>query len=315
MTARSADPSAGWADAFLDALQAERGAARNTILAYARDLSDYRAWLAADSGATLAGADRDAIERYLAHLDRTGLTATTRARRLSSLRQFFRFAYSEGFRADDPGAGLRGPRPARSLPKTLSMADIDRLLAQAEDEAPRNARGARLHCLIQMLYATGLRVSELVSLPAAAVRGNPALILVRGKGDRERMVPLSDPARAALAHWLTVRDADEVALTSKGGRPSPFLFPSRGKSGHLTRISFYGALKDLAARAGLDPEGLSPHVVRHAFASHLLENGADLRVIQTLLGHADISTTEIYTHVLDERLKALVLEKHPLASR
>ncbi|MEL7470417.1 MAG: site-specific tyrosine recombinase XerD [Pseudomonadota bacterium] len=309
----SSDLSIDWIDTFLDALQAERGAARNTVLAYTRDLTDFRDWLSAQGDETLADAGRERIETYLSHLDDQGLTATTRARRLSSLRQFYKFAFSEGFRTDDPGAGLRGPRPARTLPKTLSTEEIDLLLGRAKREAPKHQRALRLHCLIQMLYATGLRVSELVSLPVAAVRGNPALILVRGKGGRERMVPLSDAARVALVDWLHERDAAETTHLYKGAKASPYLFPSRGKAGHLTRIAFYGALKDLAARAGLDPVGLSPHVVRHAFASHLLENGADLRVIQTLLGHADISTTEIYTHVLDERLKSLVLEKHPLA--
>ncbi|MEM7211314.1 MAG: site-specific tyrosine recombinase XerD [Pseudomonadota bacterium] len=302
------DSSQTWPLAFLDALQAERGAARNTIAAYSRDLQDFSQWLDTSRTTTLATADRDEIERYLGHLADLGLSATTRARRLSAIRQFYRFAFSEGFREDDPGAGLKGPRKTRTLPSTLSMSDVDRLLERAQAETDEKPSAHRLNCLVQMLYATGLRVSELVSMPIEAVRGKPALILVRGKGDRERMVPISDSARAALVDWLAFRDAAEV-----DGARSLFLFPSRGRLGHLTRVAFFLALKDLAARAGIDPAGISPHMLRHAFATHLLENGADLRVIQTLLGHADISTTEIYTHVLDARLKALVLEKHPLA--
>lgn len=309
MSERPPDLSTHWPDAFLEAIQAERGAAENTVQAYARDLGDFHAWLDSDGAQTLATADRAAIEGYLSDLTDRGLSAKTRARRLSAIRQFYRFAFSEGLRSDDPGAGLSGPRKVRTLPNAISIAEVDRLLEQAHVEADQKLATTRMYCLIQMLYATGLRVSELVSLPVAAVRGNPALILVRGKGGRERMVPMSDPAREAMVSWLGVRDR------SNDGRPpeSAFLFPSRGKSGHLTRIAFYLALKELAVRAGIDPAGISPHAIRHAFATHLLENGADLRVIQTLLGHADISTTEIYTHVLDERLKALVLEKHPLA--
>lgn len=309
MNAGPPNVSAHWPDAFLEAIQAERGAAENTLQAYARDLADFHEWLRDDGTLTLATANRSAIEGYLSSLTERGLSSTTRARRLSAIRQFYRFAFSEGLRIDDPGAGLSGPRKVRTLPNTLSMGEVDLLLAQAGREADDKLSAARMHCLIQMLYATGLRVSELVSLPVASVRGNPALILVRGKGGRERMVPMSDPARAAMTGWLDVRDR------SNGGKPpdSAFLFPSRGKAGHLTRVAFFLALKELAVRAGIDPTGISPHAIRHAFATHLLENGADLRVIQTLLGHADISTTEIYTHVLDERLKALVLEKHPLA--
>lgn len=310
MTLVSKDHSESWIEMFLDAMQAERGAAENTIKAYARDLQDFRDWVQAEEAASLAQADRASIEAYLSHLTGSGLSSTTRARRISAIRQFFRFTYSEGFRSDDPGAGLKGPSKTRTLPTTLTTADVDRLLGQAEREAQEKPGALRMHCLVQMLYATGLRVTELVSLGADAVRGNPALILVRGKGDRERMVPMSDTARRSLQSWLAVRDALETKTADK---KSPFLFPSRGKSGHLTRVAFYIALKELAARSGVDPSGISPHVVRHAFATHLLENGADLRVIQTLLGHADISTTEIYTHVLDARLKALVLDKHPLA--
>ena len=304
---------ADWIEPFLEAMQAERGASENTLAAYARDLGDFQAWITGQGGG-LDGVGRDAIEAYLTHLADLGLAETTRARRLSAIRQLFRFVYAEGWRTDDPGAGLSGPRRKRSLPRTLSEAETGRLLDAAAAGAARNARGLRLSCLIEMLYASGLRVSELVSLPVASVRGDPRMILVRGKGGRERMVPLSGAARDALADWLVERDRAEAVQLKAGGAASPFLFPSRGKSGHVTRIAFYTALKELAVRAGLDPSGISPHTVRHAFATHLLANGADLRSIQMLLGHADISTTEIYTHVLDERLKALVLEKHPLAA-
>lgn len=301
-------------ETFLEALAAERGAAGNTLAAYARDLGDFAAWLAA-AGTTLAGADRTVVEAYLEALAARGLSAATRARRLSAIRQFYRFAFSEGWRTDDPGAGIVGPAKARPLPKSLTVADVDRLLDAVARMGGRPERVARLACIVEVLYATGLRVSELVQLPRAALRGDPRMILVAGKGGRERMVPLSAPSRTALAEWCHHRDAAEAASVRRGGRPSPYLFPSRGRSGHLTRVAVFQMLKELAAWAGLDPTRLSPHTMRHAFATHLLANGADLRAIQSLLGHADISTTEIYTRVLDERLKALVLEKHPLAER
>ena len=297
---------------FLEVLGVERGAAANTLVAYRRDLEHFLAWLAG-RGVAAESAGRAEIEAYLAGLEAEGLLAATRARRLSALRQYYRFALSEGWRADDPAARIGGPRPGRKLPGTLSVDEVERLLAAARERRAAEAGRLRLLCLMELLYATGLRVSELVSLPAAAARGNPRMLLVTGKGGRERMVPLSAPARAALAEWLALRDAAEAARRRAGGRPSPWLFPSRGRLGHLTRIGFYNALKGLAVAAGLDPGRISPHTLRHAFATHLLANGADLRAIQQLLGHADVSTTEIYTHVLEERLKALVLEKHPLA--
>ncbi len=303
---------AHWIDAFLEALAAERGAAANTLAAYRRDLEHFAAWLGR-RGSGFGAANRAEIEAHLGALEAAGLSPASRARRLSAIRQLFRFLLSEGWRADDPAARIAGPRPGRRLPGTLSVEEVDRLLEAAPAGPGGEAKRARLRCLVELLYATGLRVSELVSLPAAAARGNPRTLLIAGKGGRERMVPLSGPAREALAAWLALRDTEEAARRSKGARPSPWLFPSRGKQGHLTRIAFYQALKALAVQAGLDPERISPHTLRHAFATHLLANGADLRAIQQLLGHADISTTEIYTHVLDERLKALVLEKHPLA--
>ena len=258
-------------------------------------------------------AARGAIEDYLGDLAERGMAASTRARRLSALKQFHRFAFTEGWRDDDPASGIGGPARARKLPTALSEEETARLLAAAEAPEGAGKGRIRLHCLVELLYATGLRVSELVGLPVAAMRGDPEMVMVRGKGGHERMVPLSAPARRTLAAWIAVRDGEEAKLVAAGGRASPFLFPSRGKDGHLTRIAFYQALKTLAVKAGIDPARISPHALRHGFATHLLANGADLRTIQTLLGHADISTTEIYTHILDERLKRLVLERHPLA--
>ncbi|MBY8975396.1 site-specific tyrosine recombinase XerD [Rhodobacteraceae bacterium NNCM2] len=305
-----ADPNRHWIATFIEAQQAERGAADNTVAAYIRDLTHFCDWLGSEG---LAKADRDRIEQYLESLDAEGLAVSTRARRLSAIRQFYRFTHAEGLREDNPAARISGPRRGRKLPGTLSEDDVNRLLETARKGAGKGPKGLRMFCLMELLYATGLRVTELVSLPVAALRGDPRMILVRGKGGRERMVPLSTPAREAAEAWLGARDIAEAAARKAGARPSPWLFPSRGKSGHLTRVSFWGALKDLAVAAGVDPAGLSPHTLRHAFATHLLAHGADLRVIQQLLGHADIATTEIYTHVLDERMKALVLEKHPLA--
>jgi integrase/recombinase XerD len=301
--------------AFLDAQAAEQGAARNTRLAYGRDLADAAGWLARRGG-TLGGATRQDLEAYLAHLDAQGLAPATRARRLSALKQLYRFAVDEGWRADNPALQIKGPGKRRSLPDTLSLEDVDALLAAATAQGRTQADRLRNTCLMQVLYATGLRVTELVSLPVAAVRGNPQLLLVRGKGDKDRMVPLSPPARAAITAWLAHRDAEEErARAERGEKPSPFLFPSHGKDGHLTRIRFFTLIKELSLAAGLDPSKITPHTLRHAFATHLLQNGADLRAIQTLLGHADIATTEIYTHILDERLKRLVLDHHPLATR
>ena len=232
-----------------------------------------------------------------------------RARRLSAIRQFYRFAFLEGWREDDPAALIKGPKRS-ALPASLSEGDVDRLLEAAGQIGRTEAERLRDVCLMQLLYATGLRVSELVSLPIAAARGDPRMILVRGKGGRERMVPLSPPAREALAAWLAHLDrANEGPLRPR----SPYLFPARGRRGHMTRERFFLLVKDLARFAGLEPRRISPHTLRHAFATHLLAHGADLRVIQTLLGHASIATTEIYTHVLEARLKELVLEKHPLA--
>ena len=299
---------ADWIALFLDAQAAELGAARNTQLAYGRDLSDFARWCAG-RGTRLAAAGRSDVEDYLVACEAEGLARATRARRLSAIRQLYRFALAEGWRQDDPAQRIAGPGKARALPKTLSLAEVDALLAAAQTRGRTAAERARDTCLMQLLYATGMRVSELVALPVAAARGDPAMLLVAGKGGKERLVPLSPPARAALAAWLAERDAGQEAA---GGTPSRFLFPSRGKAGHLTRHRFHGLVKELAVAAGISPARVTPHALRHAFATHLLEGGADLRAIQTLLGHADISTTEIYTHVLDARLRALVETHHPL---
>lgn len=303
-----------WISTFLDARAAEAGAARNTQLAYGRDLLDFADWLDRRK-LSLAGADRAAVEDYLIHCDAQGLSKATRARRLSSIRQLFRFAFEEGWRADNPALRLSGPGRAQSLPKTLSEAEVTRLMDAARIRGRNPLDRARDTALFELLYATGLRVSELVSLPVAAVRGDPRMILVRGKGDKERMVPLSSPARAALADWLAHRDTAEEAGRKAGRPPSRHLFPGDGRDGHLTRQYFHTLVKDVAVLAGLSPARVTPHVLRHAFATHLLAHGADLRVIQTLLGHADLATTEIYTHVLDDHLKDLVLTHHPLARK
>ncbi|TNF12660.1 MAG: site-specific tyrosine recombinase XerD [Rhodobacteraceae bacterium] len=308
-----APPDARWLPAFLEAQAAEAGSARNTILGYGRDLNDFAGFLQA-KGLSYATLTRENIETYLIRCEADGLAKSTRARRLSAIRQLFRFAYEEGWRADNPAIRISGPGRAKRLPKTLSLEEVEALLEAARDQG-RSARDQiRNRCLMELLYATGMRVSELVSLPVSAARGDPRMLLVRGKGDKERMVPLSPPAREALADWLRARDAaEEEAHVRHRAPPSRFLFPSPGKEGHLTRQSFHRLLKDIAVNAGISPAKVTPHVLRHAFATHLLQGGADLRAIQTLLGHADLSTTEIYTHVLDERLKELVLQHHPLA--
>ena len=295
---------------YLDMLAAERGAQTNTLDAYRRDLEDFADHLK-EAGRTIGNAGTDDIRTYLGALSKRGLKVTTVARRLSAIRQLYRFLYAEGHRKDDPAAVLEGPKRERALPKTLSLTEVDNLISVAgkvDPAAPLGARlrAARLACLIEILYATGLRVSELVALPISAARKDARVIMVRGKGNKERLVPLNDAAKRAMADYLALL----AEVDSKGGR---WLFPSFGDSGHLTRQHFARELKMLAAAAGLRGTQVSPHVLRHAFASHLLHNGADLRVVQTLLGHADISTTQIYTHVLEERLKSLVRDLHPLA--
>ncbi|MBX3508744.1 site-specific tyrosine recombinase XerD [Parvibaculum sp.] len=303
-------------EAFLEMLSAERGAARNTLDAYERDLRDFAGFLSSRDRALDAATSRD-IRDYLEGLTAQGLSASTAARRLSALRQFHGFLFAESIRKDDPCGSIEGPRRARPLPKTLTVEEVDALLAAArlaedgrtQEEAVLAYKRARLVCLMEVLYATGLRVSELVGLPLTAVRGDERFLAVSGKGGRERLVPLSETARQAIDAYLPLR------TMRLGDHVSPWLFPSRGRQGHLTRHRFAQLLKDLAVSAGLDPTRVSPHTLRHAFASHLLANGADLRAVQQMLGHADISTTQIYTHVLDERLKELVQTHHPLARK
>lgn len=305
---------------FLDMLAAEQGAGANTLDAYRRDLEDFSEF-AARTKANFGSADTQLLRDYLEDLDDRGFKSTTVARRLSALRHLFRFLLSENIRADDPAAILSGPKRGRNLPKVLSIADVDRMLAHGRSMAesteatlPQRLRHARLYCLLEVLYATGLRVSELVSLPVTAARRDARMIVVRGKGNKERLVPLNETAKAAMAEYLAVLAEAQKAQPKKGAAPK-WLFPSSGESGHLTRQHFARDLKDLASASGIAPRLVSPHVLRHAFASHLLHNGADLRIVQTLLGHTDISTTQIYTHVVEERLKSLVRDLHPLAEQ
>lgn len=287
-------------------------AARNTLLAYGRDLIDVMEWLSRN-GASFADASREQVESYLIFCEAQGLSKATRARRLSAIRQLFRFAHDEGWRADNPAIRIKGPGASKSLPSSLSLADVERLLDAARSKGRSETERLRNCALVELLYASGMRVSELVELPVAAVRGDPKMILVRGKGDKERMVPISQNARIAVKAWMAERDRMED-IARKAGKPvSRYLFPGPGAAGHLTRQHFYLLIKDIAVAGGVDPSLVTPHTLRHAFATHLLAGGADLRVIQTLLGHADLATTEIYTHVLDEHLKDLVLTHHPLA--
>ncbi len=291
---------------FLEMISAERGAAANTVDAYGRDLKDFDGFLGR-RGKRAEGAGAADIRDYLSSLKSAGLAPRTTARKLSTLRQFFRFLYGERLRDDDPSAGIDSPRQGRTLPKYLSEDEVDRLLNAAR--ARPGDEGIRLTALLEVLYATGLRVSELVGLPQSAIGRDGQTLIVLGKGNKERMVPLGDPARAALDAYKRCR-----ASFIGQGRTSPWLFPApKTRQGHLGRASFARLLKELAGAAGIEAARVSPHVLRHSFASHLLAHGADLRVLQQMLGHADISTTQIYTHVLDERLKSLVGRLHPLA--
>ncbi len=297
-------------ESFLEMMSAERGAAANTLSAYGRDLESY--------GQSLAIADTDfltaptgAVRDFLSQLSRSGMAASTQARQLSAVRQFHRFLYSEGLRTDDPTSPVASPKLSRPLPKILGEAEVMALIGRAQLEAAQAEKAAdvlgcvRMLALLEVIYATGMRVSELVSLPAASARAE-RFLSVTGKGSKERLVPLSDPAKEAMKSWLDTRKQAGLAA-------SQWLFPADSQSGHLPRQVFARDLKSLGARAGIAAHRLSPHVLRHAFASHLLQNGADLRIVQQLLGHSDISTTQIYTHVLDERLRRLVEENHPLA--
>jgi integrase/recombinase XerD len=301
----------GAVELFLDMIATERGASKNTIDAYRRDLEDYADFLAAKGGG-IARASTDDVRAYLAALVKRGMAANSSARKLSAIRQLHRFLYAEGKRKDDPAAVLEGPRRGRALPKVLSEDEVSRLFEAARNAAKKAGehraeylRALRLICLLESLYATGLRVSELIALPATAARAEGGTIVVRGKGGKERLVPLGQAAQKAM------RDYRKRLVEAKIGE-TRWLFPSFGDSGHITRQHVGRELKELASAAGIDPRKMSPHVLRHAFASHLLANGADLRVVQALLGHADVSTTQIYTHLLDERLKSLVRDLHPL---
>ena len=296
------------AESFLEMLSAERGAAANTLDSYRRDLEKYLDHLL-HRGHAPRDAEAEDIRSWLEAMSVAGMAASTAARRLSAIRQFHKFLFAEGRRADDPAATIDSPRRGRSLPKVLSEMEVGLLLALAGDEP--GAKGLRMKALMELLYATGMRVSELVRLPLAAVARDPDFILVRGKGGRERLVPLTGKARHALAAYRAARSE----FLPAGGGDAKWLFPSRGREGHLTRQRFGQMLKQLAVLAGIDPARVSPHVLRHAFASHLLAHGADLRAVQQMLGHADISTTQIYTHVLNERLVRLVGEKHPLSRK
>jgi integrase/recombinase XerD len=309
-------PAVGLIQSFLDAMAAERGASRNTLDAYRRDLDDYTAFLAKRKRDPLAAAGAD-ISAFLAARTAAGLAPASLARRLSCVRQFHKHLYVERKRDDDPSLTIEGPRRGRPLPKTLTVAEVTKLidtaregLAAPERPARQRLAAARLACLIELAYASGLRVSELMALPKSAARTKESLIVVRGKGDKERLAPISEPAKAAMRAYRAL--LGEIA---PGVAAGPWLFPADSESGHLTRQAFARDLKTVAAAAGIGAERISPHVLRHAFASHLLQNGADLRIVQDLLGHSDISTTQIYTHVLDERAKAMVRDLHPLGDK
>ncbi len=300
--------SSGWVEAFLEMMAAERAAARNTLTAYGKDLADASGFLAG-LGRDFGSATAEDIEAYFAELGARGLSPATAARRRASVRQFYRFVLGETWRSDDPSRRVEAPRKGRPLPKVLSRDEVDRLIAAAG--ARDGGEGIRLACMVELIYASGLRISELTALPLAALARDPAYLIVTGKGGKDRLAPLNAQARAAVKAWLEVRKA----FLPKGDKANPWLFPSRGKAGRLTPRRFAQLLDEAAADAGIDPARVSPHVLRHAFATHLLEGGADLRVVQKLLGHADIVTTQIYTHVASDRLTEVVATKHPLGRK
>jgi integrase/recombinase XerD len=300
--------SEGWVDAFLEMMAVERAAARNTLTAYGKDLVDAAAFLKA-RGRDLSNASAEDIEAWFAGLGAAGLAPATAARRRSSIRQFYRFVLGEGWRTDDPSRRVEAPRQGRPLPKVLSRDEVERLIAAAA--AKDGGQGLRLAALVELTYASGMRVSEVMGLPLTALARDPAYLIVKGKGGKERLAPLNDAARTAVKAWLAVRKD----FLPKGDAANPWLFPSRGKAGRLTPRRFSQLLEEAAIGAGIDPAKVSPHVLRHAFATHLLEGGADLRVVQTLLGHADIATTQIYTHVAGDRLAEVVRSKHPLSRK
>jgi integrase/recombinase XerD len=307
------DLSAAHLESFLEMMSVERGAAENTLQSYQRDLEDILSFLKA-RGLRAIEASADDLRAYFADFAAQGFKASSQARRLSALRQFYKFLYAEGIRTDDPTGVLDAPKKGRPLPKTMSVEDVTRLIQQAEAEATAEPKLERLRmsALIELLYATGMRVSELVSLPASVLARDGRFLIVRGKGNKERLVPLSHSAIASMKRYGVMMQAETAA---KGGEDSPWLFPSSSEAGYLPRQVFARDLKGLAGRAGVRVASISPHVLRHAFASHLLANGADLRAVQELLGHSDISTTQIYTHVLEGRLHDLVQNHHPLAKQ
>jgi integrase/recombinase XerD len=308
MSPRAKPANSSLIEAFLEMMSAERGAGVNTLAAYRRDLLDFTGH--APSG--LATASREDIRAYLTGCAASGLAASSQARRLSALRQFYGFLHGEEIRPDNPTDALEAPRRQRPLPKILSGGDMEKMIASATAEAQKSAEGKRLLCAVEMLYAAGLRVSELAGLPLAAVKGKDGFLLVKGKGGKERLAPLNASARSAIRDYLDVR-AEFLPKGVRGPRAERYLFCSRGAEGFVTRQRFHQLLKGLALKAGLDPAKVSPHVLRHAFATHLVEGGADLRSVQTLLGHADIATTEIYTHVARDHLKRVMHKAHPLA--
>lgn len=298
----------GWIEAFLEMMAVERASAKNTLTAYGKDLADAQAFLGARQN-SLAAASAEDIEAYFNALSDRGLSPATAARRRAAVRQFYRFVLGEGWRSDDPSRRVEAPKKGRSLPKVLSRGEVDAIIAAAS--ARDGGQGLRLGCMVELAYASGLRISELTALPLAILTQDPAYLIVKGKGGKERLAPLNAAARAAVKAYLEVRRT----FLPKGDAANPWLFPSHGKSGRLTPRRFAQLLDEAAADAGIDPARVSPHVLRHAFATHLLEGGADLRVVQKLLGHADISTTQIYTHVAGERLREVVETKHPLAKK
>ena len=299
---------------FLHSKAAEVGASDNTLAAYSHDLKDLASWCN-KRGTSLMALSRNEVDTYLIDLTSNGFAFSTKARRLSAINQFYLFSIEEGWREDNPCFQMRGAGKTKKLPATISLQEVDGLLEGAAKSGRNMFHRTRETCLMQLLYATGMRVSELMALPVAATRGNPNMLLVRGKGFKERLVPLSEPAKNAVKSWLKLRDQKEDLAAQKGSPVSPYLFPSSGKLGHLTRHWFYRKIKLWAEYSGIETDRVTPHTIRHAFATHLLANGADLRVIQMLLGHADLATTEIYTHVLDERLQRLVEDHHPLGKK